>query len=90
MKVLNRAANLIYLALLWGVIYCALLWTYGSFHFLKPHNSPEAVFSNYISLILILLLLVEFTLNFPAKHWYRRLLSAFAALFLIGFCMPTF
>ena len=41
-------------------------------------------------IILILLLLVEFTLNVPVKQWYRRLLSAFAALFLIGFCMPTF
>ena len=90
MKVRNRAANLICLALLWGVIYCVLVWEYGSFHFLKPRNSPEAVFSNYVSLILILLLLVEFTLNFPVKQWYRRLLSAFAALFLIGFCMPTF
>lgn len=82
--------NMIYLTLLWGIIYCILVWTYGNFHFLTPRHSPEAIFSNYVSLILILLLLFEFTLNFPVKYWYWRLLSAFAALFLIGFCMPTF
>lgn len=92
MKIRSHTANLLYLFLLWCVTYLILSWTYGNFHWIKPcpRDLPEVTFSNYAMLTLLLVLGVEFTLNFPAKHWYLRLLAALVSLFLMGTCLPTF
>lgn len=85
-KITDLAANLIWLFVLWCGIYAFTLWNYGSWHWLKA--SPD--YSGYGDLIVFILLVTEFSLNFPAKRLIVRIVCGLAALTLLTTALPTF
>ncbi len=88
-KITDRTAKLGWLFALWCATYVFTVWAYGSFHFLRPRDTPEQTF--YVICILITwgVLLIEFSLNFPCKHLVSRILWSLAALIGLMAALPT-
>lgn len=85
-KITDRAANIFWLFVLWCGIYVFTVWNYGNWHWLRA--SPN--YGGYGILIGWILLVTEFSLNFPSKQLIIRIVCGLAALVFQLVVLPTF
>lgn len=85
-KITSRAANLIWLFILWCAIYELSLWNSSSGYWPRP--SPD--YGRYGIPIGLILLVTEFSLNFPTKSLICRIASGLMALFFLFAALPVY
>ncbi len=86
----NRAVNLMWLFVLWCIVYAFTAWNYGAFHFIRPRDTPEQMFSTVCLFLGFGVLWIEFSLNFPSKYIASRVLCGLIALIGLLAALPTF
>lgn len=85
-KITSRAANLIWLFILWCAIYELSLWNSSSGYWPRP--SPD--YGKYGILVGLILLITEFSLNFPTRSLIYRIASGLIALFFLFAALPVY
>ena len=87
-KITNCVVNLAWLIVLWYIVYSFTVWNYASSHLIPSTDSVRQMSGVASDFTVWAVLLVEFCLNFPSRHFLVRFLCGVAVVLILLAMMP--
>jgi len=87
-KITNCMVNLAWLIALWYIVYSFTVWNYASSRLISSTDTVRQIIGMACDFTAWAVLLVEFCLNFPCRHFLVRFLCGVAAVLILLAMMP--